>query len=155
MSGFDLPPNITTVIVAILGSTLVMNVVTWIHDGIRKIIGKPRVTTDAIFDEIKKLTEITKEHQESIKKLSNDLEKVADKGDETKAKETRKDILHFNNEVIRGTTHTREEWIDCLKDIDEYEHYCETHKDFKNGYAVESIQNLRITYRKLESEKML
>ena len=36
-------------------------------------------------------------------------------------------ILHFNNELLRGIEHTKEEFIEALAEIDAYEHYCAGH----------------------------
>ena len=43
--------------------------------------------------------------------------------DERNADEHRARILRFNNELLRDIPHTREEFIEVLKDIDHYEHY--------------------------------
>ena len=36
-------------------------------------------------------------------------------------------ILHFNNELLRGIEHTKEEFIEALAEIDAYERYCAAH----------------------------
>lgn len=55
-------------------------------------------------------------------------------------------ILHFNNELLREIPHTREEFLEILKDIDEYERYCREHKDYANGRAVHAIANIGRVY---------
>ena len=55
-------------------------------------------------------------------------------------------ILRFNNELIREIPHTKEEFIDTLKDIDDYERYCREHKDYANGRAVHAIANIGRAY---------
>lgn len=66
--------------------------------------------------------------------------------DERNADEHRARILRFNNELLRDIPHTKEEFIDVLADIDFYERYCETHKDYKNNRAVHAIANISRTY---------
>ena len=55
-------------------------------------------------------------------------------------------ILRFNNELLREIPHTREEFLEVLKDIDEYERYCRDHKDYANGRAVHAIANIGRVY---------
>lgn len=66
--------------------------------------------------------------------------------DERNADEHRARILRFNNELLRDIPHTKEEFIDVLADIDFYERYCETHKDYKNNRAVHAIANISRVY---------
>ncbi len=151
----DIPPNITTIIVAIFGSTLVVNIASWLHEALLKLVGSPKIKNEDIMNSLRQLESATHENKKSIDILKTDLHKVRKKSEENDAKLIRTRILRFNNETVRGMEHTREEWIDCLNAIDEYEKYCEEHEGFKNGYAVESINNLRNTYRKLEREHKL
>lgn len=55
-------------------------------------------------------------------------------------------ILHFNNELLRDIPHTKEEFIEVLKDIDDYEAYCRDHKNYENGRAVHAIGNINRIY---------
>lgn len=55
-------------------------------------------------------------------------------------------ILRFNNELLREIPHTKEEFIEILKDIDDYERYCKTHADYANGRAVHAIANIGRVY---------
>lgn len=162
----DIPPNISTVIVAILGSTLVVNIFQWLHDGLRKLFGNPKVKNEDIMNSLKKLEEVTKKNEESIKelerstkenldRLKNKIDLVDKKSDRNDAKSIRARILRFNNEIVAGVSHTKEDWIDCLGAIDEYENYCLSDSNFKNGYAVGSIENLKETFKKLEREHKL
>lgn len=65
-------------------------------------------------------------------------------------------ILRFNNELLREIPHTREEFIEILKDIDEYERYCREHKDYANGRAVHAIANIgRVYDERLEKHDFL
>ena len=55
-------------------------------------------------------------------------------------------ILHFNNELLRDIPHTREEFVEILKEIDDYERYCRSHPDYANGRAVHAIANIGKVY---------
>lgn len=55
-------------------------------------------------------------------------------------------ILRFNNELLREIPHTKEEFIEILKDIDDYERYCRDHEDYANGRAVHAIANIGRVY---------
>ena len=55
-------------------------------------------------------------------------------------------ILRFNNELIREIPHTKEEFVEALKDIDEYKKYCREHKDYENERAVHAIANIGRVY---------
>ena len=65
---------------------------------------------------------------------------------ETKADECRTRILHFNNELLRGVPHTKEEFIDVLADIDVYEAFCRDNPNYKNNRAVHAIANIGRSY---------
>ena len=65
---------------------------------------------------------------------------------EGKADERRTRILHFNNELIREIPHTKEEFIDVLADIDEYEAFCRANPDYKNNRAAHAIANIGRAY---------
>lgn len=62
------------------------------------------------------------------------------------ADEHRARILRFNNELLRDISHTKEEFINVLADIDFYERYCRDHKDYKNNRAVHAIANISRSY---------
>lgn len=62
------------------------------------------------------------------------------------ADEHRTRILRFNNELLRDISHTKEEFIDVLADIDFYERYCRDHKDYENNRAVHAIANISRSY---------
>ena len=55
--------------------------------------------------------------------------------------------LHFNNELLRGIEHTKEEFIEALAEIDAYERYCAAHPEYPNNRAVLAIENIRSNYK--------
>lgn len=66
--------------------------------------------------------------------------------DRRNADNRRTQILHFNNELLRPIEHTKEEFIEVLAKIDEYERYCEEHPEYPNNRAVLAIENIRAVY---------
>lgn len=66
--------------------------------------------------------------------------------DKRNADAHRERILRFNNELVREIPHTKEEFIDVLADIDDYERYCEQHPEYRNNRAVHAIANIGRTY---------
>ena len=66
--------------------------------------------------------------------------------DERNADSYRTRILQFNNELLREIMHTREDFIEILAVIDDYEHYCREHKEYKNNRAVCAIENIKRVY---------
>lgn len=66
--------------------------------------------------------------------------------DERNADSYRTRILQFNNELLREILHTREDFIEILAVIDDYESYCRDHKEYKNNRAVCAIENIKRVY---------
>lgn len=84
-----------------------------------------------------------------LKELDTVKKNLADhvKANEVRnADEHRTRILRFNNELLRDISHTKEEFIDVLADIDFYERYCRDHKDYMNNRAVHAIANISRSY---------
>lgn len=78
------------------------------------------------------------------------VEKLLDahisKDDANRADRKRFRILQFNGEILRHIEHTEEEFVDVLKDIDDYKSYCEKHPDYPNSRAVHAIANIERVY---------
>ena len=67
--------------------------------------------------------------------------------DEAKTADRRRArILQFNNELLRGIPHTKEEFIELLNEIDAYRAYCRTHEDYPNSRATHAIANIERVY---------
>lgn len=93
-------------------------------------------------DVIKGLNEV-KAAQEKTKKR---LEDHIDTDEKMEANHCRARILRFNNELLRDIPHTKEDFTEALKDIDDYERYCKNHPDYANGRAVHAIANIGRVY---------
>ena len=74
------------------------------------------------------------------------LEKHIQIDDERNADAHRAKILAFNTELLRGIDHTREDFIEVLAEIDQYESYCRAHPEYKNSRAVHAIANIGRVY---------
>lgn len=66
--------------------------------------------------------------------------------DERNADTLRMRILHFNNDLLRGDRHTREDFIEILAVIDAYEQYCKNHPNYRNNRASHAIANIGRVY---------
>ena len=66
--------------------------------------------------------------------------------DERNADGHRAKILAFNTELLRGIDHTREDFIEVLAEIDQYESYCRAHPDYKNNRARHAVANIGRVY---------
>lgn len=89
---------------------------------------------------------INAEVLEEVKEVRKELNKHIVIDDQREADRHRERILKFNNELVRGIGHTKEDYVDVLATIDAYEHYCETHPDYKNSRAVHAIANIEKRY---------
>jgi len=81
-----------------------------------------------------------------IDTLKEQVQKLSDKVDENDAVTSRTRILRFGDEMINGNKHSQEHFKQILKDIDRYEHYCETHKDFPNNTTIITSQRIKKQY---------
>lgn len=104
---------------------------------IAKVIG--RAINADVLDEIKNV----KDTQAETKARLDEHIRV---DDERNADGHRQRILQFNNELLRDIPHSREDFIEILTEIDFYEEYCQTHKDYKNSRCVHAIANIGRVY---------
>lgn len=86
--------------------------------------------------------EVLAELKQTQKKLDEHI-RVDDQRD---ADSHRQRILQFNNELLRDIPHTREDFIEILSVIDQYEAYCKEHPDYKNSRCVHAIANIGRVY---------
>ena len=93
-------------------------------------------------DVIKELESVKANQAEARTRLESHI--ITD--EKREADHCRARILRFNNELLREIPHTKEEFVDVLKDIDDYERYCRDHKDYANGRAVHAIANIGRVY---------
>ena len=83
---------------------------------------------------------------EKVDKLETDLLKLKNHSEEHAAKACRIRILRFGDEILHGKHHSKEHFDQILMDITEYEHYCESHPEFKNNITVITTSRIMSTY---------
>ena len=93
-------------------------------------------------DVLKSLEEVKEQQQAAQQRLADHI-KVDDRRDADRHRER---ILRFNNELLRDIPHTREDFIEILAVIDDYEHFCKANEDYKNNRAVHAITNIGRVY---------
>ena len=93
-------------------------------------------------DVLKSLDEVKAEQKKSQQRLADHI-KVDDRRDADRHRER---ILRFNNELLRDIPHTREDFIEILAVIDNYERFCKANEDYKNNRAVHAIANIGRVY---------
>ena len=93
-------------------------------------------------DVMKKLEEVKSAQKSNTERLNEHIRL----DNERNADERRTRILRFNNELVRNIPHTKEEFVDVLADVDEYEAYCRDHPEYKNSRAVHAIANIGRVY---------
>lgn len=90
------------------------------------------------------------ESVEDVKRAQRDTRKALDEhiqsDDERNADTLRMRVLHFNNELLRGDRHTREDFIEILAVIDAYEQYCKNHPNYRNNRASHAVANIGRVY---------
>lgn len=87
-----------------------------------------------------------KEIQKALSSIHQELLVHISSYQRDNANQARTRILRFGDEARRGLPHTQEHWEDILRDIDSYEKYCESHKEYINSKAVSTIAFLRSRY---------
>lgn len=82
-----------------------------------------------------------------LSEISAKLDEHIKTDDRRTADHCRTQILHFNNELLRSIYHTKEEFVEVLAKIDDYERYCDEHPEYPNNRAVLAIENIREVYK--------
>lgn len=72
--------------------------------------------------------------------------------EQNKAKQARYRILRFYDEICEGRLHSESHFEDVLDDIDFYETFCSTHKDFKNNRGTAAMEYIKATYAKVKAK---
>lgn len=133
----DLLPMLPPVLVALLSLVEVSPIKINPWSGLAKWLGR------AINGEV---LESVAEAKKAQKETRRALDEHIRADDERNADTLRMRILHFNNELLRGDRHTREDFIEILAVIDAYEQYCKNHPDYRNNRARHAIANIGRVY---------
>lgn len=133
----DLLPMLPPVLVALLSLVEVSPIKINPWSGLAKWLGR------AINGEV---LESVAEAKKAQKETRRALDEHIRADDERNADTLRMRILHFNNELLRGDRHTREDFIEILAVIDAYEQYCKNHPNYRNNRASHAIANIGRVY---------
>lgn len=87
-----------------------------------------------------------------VDSLSAALDKHIADDEKRQAKENREKILHFCDETLSGTRHSREHFDQVLEDITEYHQYCGKHPEFPNDKANLAIARIEEIYSRCMEE---
>lgn len=99
---------------------------------------------------------INAEVMDKLEKLEKEMAEIKSEAAENVAKQARVRILRFGDEIYNDVLHTKEHFNQILQDITEYEHYCETHKDFENDMTVATTKRIKEVYSEcLENKAFL
>lgn len=79
--------------------------------------------------------------------LSQKVEDLEKAEELERVRQARQRILRFNDEILFNKRHSKEHFDEILSDIDTYEEYCRTHKDYENNKAVLAIGTIREVYK--------
>ena len=89
---------------------------------------------------------------EKVDALSQDVKHNKEDDDEKWASLSRTHILRFGDELLHGVAHSKEHFDQVMRDISNYETYCDTHPNYLNGVAHATIQQIKKTYQKCLEE---
>ena len=80
--------------------------------------------------------------------LETDIQSIKNDIEEQAAIDRRARILRFGDEVLHENKHSKDHFDQTLRDIAEYEHYCEQHPDFENNVTELTSQRIKEVYMK-------
>lgn len=100
----------------------------------------------------KSLDAAIKSTDQRIEKIQSTLDKHIREDEDEGARNRRYRILRFYDEMCEGRKHSESHFEDILEDIDEYERYCEKHRDFKNNRGTLAMRYISESYNKIKTK---
>ena len=94
----------------------------------------------------------SKELKSEMKKIRVEFGEMKDAEELKEAKNARRRILRFNDEIINKTKHSREYFDDVLEDVNTYESFVRKNPDYQNGKCTLAIENIERVYRECMKE---
>lgn len=95
---------------------------------------------------------INGELMEKVDSLEKKVEKMDEDDKLQRAKDARTRVLRFGDELIHDVRHTKEHFDDVLRDITEYEIYCDEHPKFENDQMHITAEHIKETYHRCLKE---
>lgn len=89
---------------------------------------------------------------ETLNRIIKKIDDLEAQVKEDKVLQSRRYILQFADELYNGEQHSREHFDEILRACDSYEHYCDSHPEFKNNKTVMSTKLIKDTYARLMEE---
>ena len=89
---------------------------------------------------------------DKVEGLEEKIEKMDQDDKLQRAKDARTRVLRFGDELIHDVRHTKEHFDDVLRDITEYEKYCDEHPKFENDQMHITAEHIKETYHKCLKE---
>lgn len=90
---------------------------------------------------------INGEVMEEVKQLKKDFNEMKETEDMRNAKAARSRVLRFGDELTHDVHHTKEHFDDVLRDITDYNNYCDSHPNFENDQMHETAEYVKAIYR--------
>lgn len=90
--------------------------------------------------------------KDDVTALKKDFARHMAEDEETKAQDARYRILRFYDEVCEGRNHSESHFEDILDDIDSYEKYCDSHKDFHNTRGHAAMLHIQKVYMDVKAK---
>ena len=87
-----------------------------------------------------------------VDSLEQKIEKMDQDDKLQRAKDARTRVLRFGDELIHDVRHTKEHFDDVLRDITEYEIYCDEHPKFENDQMHITAEHIKETYHRCLKE---
>lgn len=113
--------------------------ITWMLNRTKQLKKERKEEREFIREQIADL----KEEFQGLKKDFKDLDTNVS---EERAMCSRYRIIRFSDEIFMGEKHSQDHFDQIFVDIDIYEAYCATHKDFKNNKGQRAVQNVKQQY---------
>lgn len=93
-----------------------------------------------------------KEVKTELKKIQTEFTELKESEELKEARNSRRRILRFNDEIINRVKHSREYFDDILEDVNAYESFVRKNPDYQNGKCTLAIENIERVYRECMKE---
>lgn len=100
----------------------------------------------------KSIADNNKAMEQQVGKIQQTLDDHIKEDEDDRARTKRYRILRFYDEMCERRHHSESHFEDILDDIDDYEHYCDTHPDFRNSRGQAAMDAIKRTYASVKAE---
>ena len=98
----------------------------------------------------------SKSLRSEINSIQGEIEKMKENEETREIKNTRRQILRYNDELLIGIEHSKEFFDEIIEDVDIYRRFTNSHPDYSNGKANLASENIERVYREcLKDRKFL